>query len=73
MLKRNNVPLTTLYYRDLRRPLKETSEEKALKKHLKLMSNLRNPMQIKFIGSLAFSIAYQRSTTDKAIKPLGKN
>ena len=30
-------------------------------------------MRIKFIPSLAFSIAHQRSTTDKAIKPPGKN
>jgi hypothetical protein len=48
-------------------------EEKALEKFLKLMSNLGNPVQIKFIPSLAFSIACQRSTTGKAIKPLSKN
>lgn len=40
---------------------------------LKSMSNLGNPMRIKFVPSLAFSIARQRSTTNKAIKPLGKN
>jgi DDE superfamily endonuclease len=40
---------------------------------LKLMSDLGNPVRIKFIPSLAFSIARQRSTTVKAIKPPGKN
>ncbi|KFY96253.1 hypothetical protein V500_02535 [Pseudogymnoascus sp. VKM F-4518 (FW-2643)] len=83
MSKRKDVPLTTLYYRDHGRPSKEKaaqdkqyltpSEEKALEKHLKLMSDLGNHVRIKFIGSLAFSIARQRSTTDKAIKPPGKN
>jgi hypothetical protein len=37
------------------------------------MSDLGNPVQIKFIPSLAFSIACQRSTTVKTIKPLDKN
>ncbi|KFY05438.1 hypothetical protein V491_09129 [Pseudogymnoascus sp. VKM F-3775] len=83
MSKRKDVPLSTLYYRDHGRPSKEKaaqdkqyltpSEEKALEKHLKLMSDLGNHVRIKFIGSLAFSIARQRSTTDKAIKPPGKN
>ncbi|KAL5344830.1 hypothetical protein ACLOAV_010227 [Pseudogymnoascus australis] len=83
MSKRKDVPLTTLYYRDHGRPSKEKaaqdkqylspSEEKALEKHLKLMSDLGNHVRIKFIGSLAFSIARQRSTMDKAIKPSGKN
>jgi hypothetical protein len=46
---------------------------RALEKFLKLMFDLRNPVQIKFLPSLAFSIARQRSTTNKAIKPPGKN
>lgn len=39
------------------------------------MSNLRQPVQIKFTPSLAFSVARQRSMTNtgKPIKPLGKN
>ena len=37
------------------------------------MSNLGQPVRIKFIPSLAFSVARQRSTTDKPIKPPGKN
>ncbi|KAH7033956.1 hypothetical protein B0J12DRAFT_582525, partial [Macrophomina phaseolina] len=31
------------------------------------------PIRIKFIPSLAFSVTRQRSTTDKPIKPPGKN
>ena len=62
-----NVPLSTLYYRARGRPSKEQKaqsqqyltplEEKALKKFLRLMSNLGNPVRIKFIPSLAFRIA----------------
>lgn len=37
------------------------------------MSNFGCPVRIKFLPSLAFSIARWRTTTDKAIKPLGKN
>jgi hypothetical protein len=37
------------------------------------MSDLGSPVRIKFLSSLAFSIARQRSTTNKAIKPSGKN
>ena len=48
-------------------------EEKTLKVSLKLIANFINPVQIKFLPSLAFSIARQRSTINKAIKPLGKN
>ena len=48
-------------------------EEKALKTFLKPMSNLGNPVRIKFLPSLAFSIARQRFTTNKATKPLGKS
>jgi hypothetical protein len=80
--KRSRVPLTTLYYRDHRRRSKEEkaqgqqyltpSEEKALEKYLKLMADFGNPVQIKCLLTLAFSIAHQRST-NKATKPLGKN
>ena len=81
--KRSGVPLTTLYYRNLGRRSKEEkaqgqqyltpSEEKALEKYLKLMADLGNPVQIKRLSSLTFSIAYQRSTTNTATKPPGKN
>ena len=65
--KRSRVPLTTLYYCDHGRPFKEAkakgqlyltpSEEKALEKYMKLMADLRNPVQIKCLPALAFSIA----------------
>ena len=37
------------------------------------MSDLGSPVRIKFIRSLAFSITRQRSMTNTAIKPSGKN
>ena len=65
--KRSGVPLTTLYYREHGRPSKEEkaqgqqyltpSEEKALKKYLKLMADLGDPVRIKCLPGLAFSIA----------------
>jgi len=80
--KRSGVPLTTLYHRDHGRRSKEGKaqgqqyltppEEKVLEKHLKLMADLGNPVRIKFLPSLVFSIARQRST-DKATKPPSKN
>jgi hypothetical protein len=80
--KRSGVPLTTLYYRDHRRPSREAkaegqlyltpSEEKALEKYLKLIADFGNPVRIKYLPALAFNIARQRST-NKAAKPLGKN
>jgi hypothetical protein len=80
--KRSGVPLTTLYYRNHGQRSKEEkaqgqqyltpSEEKALEKYLKLMADLGNPVRIKFLPALAFSIARQRSM-NKATKPLGKN
>ena len=80
--KRSEVPLSTLFYRAYRRRSREEkaegqlyltpSEGKALEKYLKLMANLGNLVQIKFLPALAFSIARQRSM-NKATKPLGKN
>jgi hypothetical protein len=82
--KRSGVPLTTLYYyynhgRRLREEKAQGQqyltplEGKALEKHLKLMADLGNPIRIKCLPSLAFSIARQRSTTNTATKPRGKN
>jgi hypothetical protein len=81
--KRSNVRVSTLHHRARGRRSKEQkaqsqqyltpSEEKGLEKFLKLISDLGNPVRIKFVPSLAFSIARQRSTADKAIKPPGKN
>ena len=48
-------------------------EEKALVAFLLLMSDLGQPVRIKYIPSLAFSLTCRRSTTDKPIKPPGKN
>jgi hypothetical protein len=65
--KRNRVFLITLYYRDYGRPSREAKaqgqqylsppEEKALEKHLILIVDLRNPVHIKCLLALAFSIA----------------
>jgi hypothetical protein len=80
-----DVPLPTLYYRAHIRPSKEEKaqrqqyltieEEKSLVSFLLLMSDLGQPVRIKYIPSLAFSVARQRSnvTTDNPIKPPGKN
>jgi hypothetical protein len=81
--KRSGVPLSTLHHRAQGRRSKEQkaqsqqyltpSEEKALEKYLKGISDLGNPVRIKFVPSLAFVIARQRSTIEKPINPPGKN
>lgn len=81
--KRSRIYPTTLYHRDHGRRSKEEkaqgqqylnpSEEKALEKYLKLIADLGNPIRIKFLSLLALSIARQRSITNEAIKPPGKN
>jgi hypothetical protein len=50
-------------------------EEKAFVAYLLLMSELGQPVRIKYIPSLAFSLARRRTTTTtgKPIKPPGKN
>src|SRR5271170_6056832 len=68
--KRSGVPLTTLYYRDHGWPSIEEkaqgqqyltpSEKKGLEKYLKLTANLGNPVRIKCLPALAFSIAVRR-------------
>ena len=83
LAERGDVPLSTLYHRDHGRRSKEEQaqsqqyltreEEKAIVKFLLLMSNLGQPVRIKFIPSLAFSVARQRSTSNQPIKPPGKN
>lgn len=77
------VPLSTLHHRARGRRSKEQkaqnqqylnpSEERALLEFVLRISDLGNPIRIKFLPSLAFSIARQRSLTDRAIKPPGKN
>lgn len=83
ILKRTEVPLTTLYHRRHGRRSREKKaqsqqyltppEEKALEKYTKLMADLGNPMRIKYLPSLAFCIARQRPITKKAAKPPNKN
>jgi hypothetical protein len=78
-----DVPLHTLYYRARGRPSREekaqrqqyltADEEKALVTFLLQMSSLGQPVRIKYIPSLAFSVARRRSTPNKPIKPPGKN
>ncbi|KAF2625003.1 hypothetical protein BU25DRAFT_302647, partial [Macroventuria anomochaeta] len=48
-------------------------EEKALVRFLLLKSSLGQPVRIKFVRSLAFSIARQRLPTNRPSKPPGKN
>jgi len=81
LAERGDVPLSTLHHRDhgrLREELAQSQqyltpeEEKAIVKFLLLMSNLRHPVRIKFIRSLAFCVARHRST-NKPIKPPDKN
>ena len=81
----SGVPLTTLYYRAHRRQsIQEKTQgqqylapedEKALVTFLLLMSDLGQPVRVKYILSLAFNIARQRFfvTTDHLIKPPNKN
>jgi len=82
LAERGNIPHSTVWYHNHGRPSKEEkaqrqqyltpSEEKALIKFLLQIAALKSPVRIKFIPSLAFSIARQRSTS-KAIRPPEKN
>jgi hypothetical protein len=77
------VPHTTLYHRALGRPsMKDKAqsqqyltpwEESALIKFILQMSDLGQPVRIKYISSLAFVATHARSPTDRPHKPLGKN
>jgi hypothetical protein len=77
------IALTTLYNRWRGRPLIEQKaqaqqyltieEEKALVTFLLLMSSFRQPIRIKYIPSLAFSIARRRSPASRLNKPPSKN
>lgn len=78
-----NVPRSTLHRRKhggmsraARGHLQQyltVEEEKALVIFLLLMSRFGQPVRIKYIPTLAFSIACRRSTTNKPVKPPGKN
>ena len=81
--EKSNVPRSTLHRRKHGGTSKEVKaqrqqyltveEERALVSFLLLMSSLGQPVRIKYIPTLAFSIARRRSTTNKPIKPPGKN
>lgn len=78
----SGIPLTTLYNRHRGRPSKEeiaqrqqyltVEEEKALVAFLLLMCSFGQPVRIKYIPRLAFSIAQCR-TLARPNKPPGKN
>jgi hypothetical protein len=69
---RSSCKVWTLYHRDYGRPSREAkaqgqlyltpSEEKALEKHLILMADLGNPVRIKCLPTLAFSIAFDEQS-----------
>jgi len=81
--RRSNVPRTTLQHRARgRRSLTEKAqsqqhltpwEEKALVKFLVHQDALGQPVRIKYVGSIAFSLARRRTTSQTAIKPPSKN
>lgn len=84
MAEKSNVPRSTLHRRRHGGTSKEAKaqrqqyltveEEKALALFLLLMSSFGQPVRIKYVPMLAFSIARRRSTTtNKPIKPPGKN
>jgi len=77
------VPHTTLHYRFHGRPSIEQKaesqqylypwEEKALVRFLLQMSDLGQPVRIKYIPQIAFGATFRRPTTDRPLKPPNKN
>ena len=75
MSKRSKVPLSTLYHRAHgRRSIEEKAqsqqyltpcEEKAVVEFMLQMDDLGQPVRIKYLPSLAFSVARRRPTTDR--------
>jgi hypothetical protein len=82
LAEHSGVARSTLYYRALGRRSKEQKaqsqqyltpcEEKAVVNFLLQMAEFEQPVRIKHIPSLAFSVARQRST-NKPPKPPGRN
>jgi hypothetical protein len=80
---RSGVPHTTLHHRARgRRSIEEKAqsqqylapyEEDALVRFLLQLSDLGQPVRIKYIRFLAFCVTRQRSETDRPLKPPGKN
>ena len=83
LAEKSHVPHSTLHHRDRGRGSRETKaqrqqyltleEEKAIVNFLLLLSNLGHPVRIKFLPSLAFTIARRRATKNHPVKPPGKN
>jgi hypothetical protein len=78
-----NVPHSTLHHRACGRPLIEDKargqqylkpyEEDVVVKYLLQMSDLGQLIRIKFIPSIAFRVTRHRPTTDRPLKPPGRN
>jgi hypothetical protein len=78
-----NVPHSILHHRARgRRSMEEKArsqqyltpwEEDVLIKYLLQMSNLGQPVRMKFIPSIAFRVTRHRPTTDRPLKPPGRN
>ena len=79
----HGVPRTTLQHRKReRQSIKEKAqsqqylypwEEKALVKFIARQDALSRPVQIKYIGSIAFNLARQREPANRPSKPPRKN
>jgi hypothetical protein len=78
-----NVPHSTLHHCARGRPSWEEKardqqylkpyEEDVVVKYLLQMSDLGQPIRMKFIPSIAFSATRHRPTTDRPLKPPGRN
>jgi hypothetical protein len=81
--EQGDIPLSTLHHRAKGRRSREEKaqsqqyltpdEEKAVVRFLLLMSSFDKPVRIKFIPSLAFSVARRRCAANRPGKPPGKN
>ena len=79
----HHVSHSTLYHRARGRPsMKDKAqgqqylkpyEEEVIVKYLLQMSDLRHPIRMKFIPSLAFSVTRHRPTTERPLKAPGRN
>jgi len=77
------VPRTTLQHRNRgRQSIEEKAqsqqylypwEEKALNRFIARQDAVGRPVRIKYIGSIAFSLARRREPADRPSKPPGKN
>ena len=78
-----NVPRSTLHHRARGRRSREEKaqsqhylkpyEEDVVVKFLLQMSDLGQPVRIKFIPSIAFNVTRQRPAADRPLKPPGRN